>query len=1083
MKRWMILFLLLTGVPLFAQETGEAEQQIETVIQAGHYAAVTCGCISPDGRILFTGSEDKTIKAWELTGGREIRSYVDSAGTVERLAVSPDGKLLASVGSDYKLKLWEVETSRLIRVIEIPDDRIISLDFSPDGKYLVAGTGKNHAIAWDLTTYQEHLQYVPVHQDIYMQKDFDYPMARTVEYSADGKYLLTGSNDRTAILFDARSGKEIRKIKTDNSSCTTCAISAHFSPDAQIIAIGNMDTVSIWDSRNGSYLRTMASDRQSYEEPLFSPDGKYLAAFSYGKGKVWDPSTGKLLYETEGHFDNINYMIFSPDSKYLVTGSEDRTSILRNIRTGKPVMTYRGYLNDVDDKILRDGYMYWVALVNEIKISPDGKYLAVGKTGNLARLMEFSTGRVVRTFRGHEGMVVSLDFSPDGKRLATGSVDGTVRIWDIESGEQEFMFPDYTSNIAIFSVDFSPDGKMVATGGWDGRTRIWDLENGKLFRSINSHDGVSSFAVKFSHTGLYVISGGLERKLKMFELDTGKEIREFIGHSDVVPCTYMLPDGRYMITGSWDGLAKMWDMNSGLQVKRFAGHQGRIYDVTVDPQGKYLVTGSDDNTARLWDLHTGETIRIFRGHRGAVSSVHISHDGRFLITGSRDGTIKTWNLETGEELLTEIFLGESDWLVKSPEGFFDASEGAKRSVFFVKGTHVYQVDQFFEDFYRPGLLQEVYENMGVVKNDLNLLNRLNDSPPPIVEILSPEAGSTPVDNRASLLVKVKNTGGGVDELKVVQNGKALPVENQDVRRLKRADQSLTKIIDVDLVPGENRFRISAFSEGRIESSPVELLLNYEGISRTANCYLVVIGIDKYRNPSLDLNYARADASAFSQLIHARSGKLFNRILTFELYDEEATRENILSQLDQLATNARPEDVLFFYYAGHGSMMDNKFYFIPSESVSLYQQEKLEGESIDAWQMQEKLKNIRALKQLVILDACQSGGSTRILAQRGALEEKALAQMARSSGVHVLAASGSEQFASEFSELGHGLFTFVLLEALEGDADGAPKDGKVTVYELKSFLDDQVPEISRKFRGQPQYPYTFSVGQDFPVVIK
>ena len=117
-----------------------------------------------------------------------------------------------------------------------------------------------------------------------------------------------------------------------------------------------------------------------------------------------------------------------------------------------------------------------------------------------------------------------------------------------------------------------------------------------------------------------------------------------------------------------------------------------------------------------------------------------------------------------------------------------------------------------------------------------------------------------------------------------------------------------------------------------------------------------------------------------------------------------------------------------------------------------------------------------------MDACQSGGSVEVLAQRGAPEEKAIAQLSRSSGIHVMAAAGSEQYATEFESLGHGLFTYALLKGLSGDADGAPKDGKVTIYELKSYLDDQVPELSILYKGTPQYPHTFSRGQDFPIVI-
>ncbi len=162
------------------------------------------------------------------------------------------------------------------------------------------------------------------------------------------------------------------------------------------------------------------------------------------------------------------------------------------------------------------------------------------------------------------------------------------------------------------------------------------------------------------------------------------------------------------------------------------------------------------------------------------------------------------------------------------------------------------------------------------------------------------------------------------------------------------------------------------------------------------------------------------------------------------------------------------------------MVDGRFYFIPTDNVRLYEQEHLEKEGVYAGLVQEILQEIKALKQVLVIDACHSGGSTELLATRGGAEEKALAQLSRSAGVHVLASAGSEQYAGEFASLGHGIFTYVLLEGLSGKADGAPKDGKVTVYELKSYLDDQVPQLTKDIKGHSQYPNTFSRGSDFPM---
>lgn len=1080
MVRVKAIISLMLCLPGLMNITAQ-EQAIETIIQTGHYASIRAVAFSPDGKLAATGSADKTIKLWEVTTGREIRSYLGSVGTVHQLAFGPEGKQLASIDAEYKLKLWEVETSREIRTIELADDEILSVIFSPDGNSLVTGTEKNHVIIWDIETGNEIRRIKPDTADIPMQKRFGYPTAQTVDISNDGKLLLTGSNDRTAFLFDFRSGKQLKKFKGDHTSCTSCTVSASFSPDAEQVVVGKMDSVFIWDVESEKISRKMEGRRGSWDEAYFSHDGKYVASTIYGETYIWNAQNGKQITQLSGHLSDVRSICFNPVSNMIITGSDDRTAKLWKVPGGKELLTFRGYLNDFDEAILSDNYMYWVAFINEIKVSPDGKSVAIGNTGNNAKLMDFETGKVIHTFRGHESIVISIDFSPDGKYLATGGADGTAKIWDTETGEMIRSFPEKTSNIPYFSIDFSPDGNYLATGSWDGRVRVWDVRNGTILVSINAHDNVSPYTVQFSHNGLYVISGGLDRKLKLFEIDTGLEIKEFIGHTDVVSAVRRHPDGIHMLSGSWDGRAKLWDLASGMQVRRFQAHDARIQAVNFDPEGKYMVTGSDDNTAKLWDVENGKLIRTFTGHRGTVSSVNISPDGKFLITGSHDGTIKTWDLETGDELLTQIFIGEDDWLVKTKEGYFDASEGAKKSIFFVKGIQIYNIDQFFDEFYRPGLLNEVYRTRGQISQDANLLDRLKESPPPTVKLIIPDGLDTVKTGTLNLSARITNNGGGINEVRLLNNGKGLVVDNEDVRNVTREGRSITKMMDVPLVPGDNIITFSAYSNGRIESSPDTFKVYYTGPERVINCYLVSIGINEYRNPALDLNYAKADAKAFSKIIDEKGKRLFKQIELVELYDGQATRENILEVLDKLAETVRPEDVFLFYYAGHGSMMENKFFFIPTESVSLYQLDRLNEESLYAGLIQEKFKNIPALKQIVIMDACQSGGSTEILAQRGAMEEKALAQLSRSSGVHVLAAAGSEQFATELGNLGHGLFTYVILEALNGGADGAPKDGNVTIYELKAYLNDQVPELSKKYKGSTQWPYTFSIGHDFPVV--
>jgi uncharacterized caspase-like protein len=143
-------------------------------------------------------------------------------------------------------------------------------------------------------------------------------------------------------------------------------------------------------------------------------------------------------------------------------------------------------------------------------------------------------------------------------------------------------------------------------------------------------------------------------------------------------------------------------------------------------------------------------------------------------------------------------------------------------------------------------------------------------------------------------------------------------------------------------------------------------------------------------------------------------------------------------------------------------------------------EMLKEKGISAKEISEFARQIKAQKQLFVLDACQSGGAMQSLAMRGAAEEKAIAQLARSTGTYFIAASGTEQFATEVGELGHGIFTYCVIESLKGSCKA--QDGKVTVNLLKGCVESKVPELTQKYRGQPQFPTGYGFGQDFPISV-
>jgi hypothetical protein len=677
---------------------------------------------------------------------------------------------------------------------------------------------------------------------------------------------------------------------------------------------------------------------------------------------------------------------------------------------------------------------------------------------------------------GHKKAVLCYDLSKDGRRLLTGGGDGKIVLWDLEKGDSIKVIQTYQE--PIFDIHFSSDEHQVISSSWDGSMKIHDLESGKRLTYIEFQNG-SAYNIMFHPNDLYFIAARLDNSLEMWEIDTRQVVRNFVGHTDIVSSIRMSLDQNTLLSAGWDGSVRLWDINAGLMKSKLSGHHGAVHIAVFDAEEKFIYSAGADRVIRVWDVRTLKQVKALEGHKAEVTSLIFSPGNRMLISHSVDGVTKFWDLDNDKEFFEHIQLGDKDWMVKSPEGYFNGTDDARRYIHFANGLTTYSVDQFFDEFYRPDLLPKIFRNRGAGNDLKGIQGKLKSSPPPTIKIAAiPLPGG-----KAELYVRVIDNGNGADNLKIFHNGKSVVIDRESLKLPTARGQSSTYKQVVELVGGTNTFSATATNRDNIESDPLAVELYSDHATKSSTCYVFSVGINKYKNTKLNLNYARPDAESFTGLLDGKSNTLFKKVELLTLYDEEASRQNILATLDALSGKVHQEDVFIFYYAGHGSMVDNKFYFIPTEGFRLYDASALNKEAIEASVLQEKFKKIKALKQLIVMDACQSGGSVELLATRGASEEKAIAQLSRSAGIHVLASAGSEQFATEFSTLGHGLFTYVLMKALQGEADGAPKDGKVTIYELKSYIDDQVPEMTRQLKGNPQYPYTFSRGQDFPIIVR
>jgi WD40 repeat protein len=915
-----------------------------------------------------------------------------------------------------------------------------------------------------------------------------------------GKYILTCSMDKTAKLWDASDGALIRTFRPpidqgDQGMLFACAL----APDGNIAAVGGYTgqkgnhSIYIFNTTTGELVQKITGLENMIMDLEFSLDGKYMAVALSRKGgvRVFKRADSLMKFDTLSRLGGYNDMCLNI--------SFDNSGRLAAI-------TFDGYLKLYDNTyaIIKEVQTSGGKQAISVAFSPDGRKIAVGYTDSPTidvydgiTLDLLYKPDISGTKNLNNGVSV-LAFSADERYLFGGgyysivnnndSIDWIqIRRWE---NEGKGIFSDFNACQNVMrDIKSQPDNSIIFCGAMPVFGRMKSDGTVVFYKpgeTSHFNNGQPEY-LKINRNGTEISFKPVETHVLFFHVKKKQLSGNSSGFENLRSSTDSL--GNINI-GPWQR-ALFPELNSKKLKFLEQYEQTQCVDISADTTS--IVFGT---VGALYCLNALGEQKWTALTQAEVWAVTIPEDNRTVVAAMADGTIRWYRMTDGALLLTLFVRPDNKrWVLYTANGYYISSEGGDE----LFGWHInngadtaanfYPARNYADQFFRPDIVSEVLDSC---QTDLEILKRKDEQQtdiskkPPLVKIISPSNNSIISNCQLTINVDVTDQGGGIDEVRLYLNGKLMETTQRGITFLADSNSKNIRTFKITLTGGENRLKATAFNNSRTEAIADEVVVTCQGAKAMSDLYLFLVGINEYKNPRYKLNYAVPDAISINAAMGTGTKNIFGKVETIFIQDANATRKSILEKFNEMKAKAKPEDVFVFYYAGHGVMSEDQspqFYIAPSDVTQLVNTNaEMQKVAISADELRTFSKELKAQKQLFIFDACQSGGLVEALASsRGVLEERAIAQLARSTGTYWLAASGSQQFATEFVTLGHGLFTYTILQGLKGGADGNI-DKKITVEELSTFVKNNLPEFSEKYKGGAQYPYSFGYGMDFPIFI-
>lgn len=936
-----------------------------------------------------------------------------------------------------------------------------------------------------------------------------------VETSADGKYIVTGSADKTVVIWDARTGKEIRALLINNE-----VQDLKISPDSRQVIVAKGSRLagglsySLWDIKTGKLIK----DLPFYGNTGFAfiPPGNLLLVPGYSVSQKQQSllSANALFDKTIiGLYDLKNNKVTRTFN--LGEAAGDGVIKLPDMQTS--LFSYQGnqYFVSVPGKLFaregegsvlnvwninNDSKPEWsVSLKEQVKkitAARSGSFFATSSK-NKVWIWNVGSDKPVDSFTAKAtGGIVHIQFTADGKQLfcysATSdiekgknkrSAESIVQIWDIARHQEISSFqmpPGFNSK----NIRFAPDGKYFLLQR-ENRAAAFDNSGNAMF-SLTGHV-IDTKRMFFSENSRYLspkAENAVELSNKM------NELKSLIGQSkDLVDNPEFSAMMDKMFSKPIDSLGK--DAKAGKRIIVYqpafdlstaTGFQGaKLYsDLVVRGASMPMTkeTLSKDKNIQLINNEgrpaTYDDINELNKDKNAsqVIGANMGNSTSMLNSVEPGSKFKTLINKNTRDTLSLIYLDSTEWIILSNKGYYKCSKNAAGLLHYVAGDdRVISFEQLDLKYNRPDLVLQALGSKDKAlieayrKTYTNRLERYgmdvnafgNDYTLPEADFV----GRDKIDynqKTESMQLHINATTGQSHLKRFNVWVNEVPVfSSKGTRIAGDAQHPFDTTFTIKLSPGKNKIETAVYNAAGYESYRYPLYVNYIlPATKESKTWFVGIGVNKYADPQHNtLKYTVDDIRSVVAGLQEKAGR---NISVDTLFNNRFTMDNLDAIRKKLA-GAAINDRVILMYSGHGVLgKDGKYYF-PTSMMNAKDFSNPAEKALSYEAMEELLDMVPARNKLFLIDACHSGiidpGAETVLNDSittSQIMEDLFTYVGRGTGATIIASSSGQSRSQESTDLKHGFFTQGILDAMK-------KFNTITVTGLKGYLLDQVPYIS------------------------